>query len=96
MGLLFAETSAKTGEGVVEVFTEIGTSQLHVQCINYPPTDMLYVIIAKAIPIDQLLANSRANQGGRAGAASRAAAAGGDSARVDLTSGPNKQDGCAC
>jgi Ras-related protein Rab-5C len=25
-GLLFFETSAKTGEGVVEVFTEIGTS----------------------------------------------------------------------
>ncbi|KAK9895849.1 ras-domain-containing protein [Cystobasidium minutum MCA 4210] len=72
-GLLFAETSAKTGDGVVEVFTEI----------------------AKAIPIDQLLANSRANQRGRAGAASRAAAAG-DSNRVDLTSGPTKQDGCAC
>lgn len=28
-GLLFAETSAKTGEGVVEVFTEIGTLVSH-------------------------------------------------------------------
>jgi len=75
-GLLFAETSAKTGEGVVEVFTEI----------------------AKTIPIDQLLANSRSAQGGRSGAASRAAAGNADqNARVDLTSGPGgKQDGCAC
>lgn len=28
-GLLFFETSAKTGEGVVELFTEIGESRLH-------------------------------------------------------------------
>ena len=34
-GLLFAETSAKTGEGVVEVFTEIGTSYFMVSdCIS--------------------------------------------------------------
>lgn len=81
--LLFAETSAKTGEGVVEVFTEI----------------------AKTIPLDALLANSRQGgaAGGRAGgAAARAGAAGaggqaqaGD--RVDLTSGPGAKDGgCAC
>ena len=81
--LLFAETSAKTGEGVVEVFTEI----------------------AKTIPLDALLANSRQGgaAGGRAGgAAARAGAAGaggqaqaGD--RVDLTSGPGAKNGaCAC
>lgn len=28
-GLLFFETSAKTGEGVVEIFTEIGISKVH-------------------------------------------------------------------
>lgn len=58
-------------------------------------TDTLQFVVAKAIPIDQLLANSRGSQGGRAGAASRAAAAG-ENNRVDLTSGPTKQDGCAC
>lgn len=38
-GLLFAETSAKTGEGVVEVFTEIGELRSPLQtsafCYNY-------------------------------------------------------------
>lgn len=30
-GLLFFETSAKTGEGIVDIFTEIGTSQFFQQ-----------------------------------------------------------------
>lgn len=102
-GLLFAETSAKTGEGVVEVFTEIGES---VDCV---PTGDARALpdgrwltcrahAAKTIPIDQLLANSRSAQGGRSGAASRAAAGNADqNSRVDLTSGTGgKQDGCAC
>ena len=83
--LLFAETSAKTGEGVVEVFTEI----------------------AKTIPLDALLANSRQGgaAGGRAGGAAARAGAGGAAGagqaqagdRVDLTSGPGAKDGaCAC
>lgn len=33
-GLLFFETSAKTGEGVVEVFTEIGTSEVLHSCMR--------------------------------------------------------------
>lgn len=93
--MLFAETSAKTGDGVVEVFTEIGRLSQRNSAHLLFSTDSLTHDAAKAIPIDQLLANSRANQRGRAGAASRAAAAG-DSNRVDLTSGPTKQDGCAC
>lgn len=32
-GLLFFETSAKTGEGVVEIFTEIGESEYHIVSI---------------------------------------------------------------
>jgi len=45
-GLLFFETSAKTGDGIVEIFTEI----------------------AKKIPIEHMLANTKGAAGGRAGA----------------------------
>ncbi|GAA5857086.1 hypothetical protein JCM8547_007950 [Rhodosporidiobolus lusitaniae] len=65
-GLLFFETSAKTGEGVVEVFTDI----------------------AKKIPLDQLIANSR-------GPAARGATT--TSANVNLHDGEvDKKDACAC
>lgn len=41
-GLLFFETSAKTGEGVVEVFTEIGTSSFLRRLTPVPsPTSLL-------------------------------------------------------
>ncbi|GAA5972229.1 hypothetical protein JCM11641_002364 [Rhodosporidiobolus odoratus] len=66
-GLLFFETSAKTGEGVVEVFTEI----------------------AKKIPLEQLLAQSRGP-----GAAGRGSAAG--STQVNLNTEAVKAEGCAC
>lgn len=34
-GLLFFETSAKTGEGIVEIFTEIGQHESLVRCISF-------------------------------------------------------------
>ena len=66
-------------------------------------TDHGMVLLAKTIPIEQLLANSRQGAGGRAaGAGARSgqqASAGGQGGeRVDLTSGPggNKEGACAC
>lgn len=34
-GLLFFETSAKTGEGIVEIFTEIGTSRINLEFLRH-------------------------------------------------------------
>lgn len=67
-GLLFFETSAKTGEGVVELFTEIGAfTHMMPRFVATNPTAFF---VAKKIPIEHILASSRtgnrnAGPGGR-------------------------------
>lgn len=89
-GLLFFETSAKTGEGVVEIFTEIGEFQ-----VLRPHSDDLLTVArphpAKKIPIEHILSNSRGASGGRAGSASQGQ---GDVA-LDANA-PKPKDACNC
>jgi len=68
-GLLFFETSAKTGEGIVEIFTEI----------------------AKKIPIEHILSNSRGAAAGRPGGAAQ----GQGDVTLDANA-PKPQDACRC
>ena len=93
-GLLFFEISAKTGEGIAEIFTEIGASGLHHPLHTSNNTDPLYYI-AKKIPIEHILASTRGAggrggvPGGRPGASQQ-----GD---VSLEENANKaRDACNC
>ncbi|KAG9014765.1 hypothetical protein FRB94_010612 [Tulasnella sp. JGI-2019a] len=67
-GLLFFETSAKTGEGIVEIFTEI----------------------AKKIPIEHILSNSKGTAGRNGGVAAGAA-----DVTVDVNA-KQPQNACSC
>lgn len=74
-GLLFFETSAKSGEGVVEVFTEIGASvpplpphRSSLHCTDELMRLPLWQRTAKKIPIEHILSTSNnANRANRAG-----------------------------
>jgi Ras-related protein Rab-5C len=89
-GLLFFETSAKTGEGIVEIFTEIGTClSPH---IGHPERSCC---AAKKIPIEHILASSRGNAG-RPGV-NGARAEGSQSQNVNLDQNAAKpKDACNC
>lgn len=90
-GLLFFETSAKTGEGVVEIFTEIGACQLMQLFESY----RLKIPKAKKIPIEHILASSRSNTG-RAGAGGNRAE-GSQQQGVSFDDDGNKaKDACNC
>lgn len=68
-GLLFFETSAKTGEGIVDIFTEIGD---YFQLSSYRSFTYIICISAKKIPIEHILAATRGNTGRSGASASRA------------------------
>ena len=92
-GLLFFEISAKTGEGITEIFTEIGTSapQHSPEISNH--TDPY--LIAKKIPIEHILASTRGagGRGGATGGRPGATQQGG----VNLEENANKaRDACNC
>jgi Ras-related protein Rab-5C len=84
-GALFFETSAKTGAGVQELFTEIGMSDF---------VERVLSALAKTIPEENLSSSARAARFGQTSAAS----AGGQS-RINLEDNElrGKTDGgCAC
>lgn len=88
-GLLFFEISAKTGEGVAEIFTEIGMCAFHVPQLESHAN--LY-LAAKKIPIEHILASTRgstARDNGRPGAPQQGG--------VNLDPNANKaRDACNC
>ena len=87
-GLLFFETSAKTGEGIVEIFTEIGTFLLFVDARHRH-----LVTPAKKIPIEHILASARGGAG-RPGATTRSGAQEGG---VNLEeNAANGKEACNC
>lgn len=99
-GLLFFETSAKTGAGVGEVFTEIGKrhpfSALR-RTDGLTPCEVLTPLLpstAKKIPLDTLAGAGRA--GAAAKPAAGATAASGAADRVKLGEDVKTKEACAC
>ena len=90
-GLLFFETSAKTGEGIVDIFTEIGELQI----LGFRYFSKSNCSTAKKIPIEHILAATRGS-GGRPGA-SGARAEGAQQTGVNLQEDATKgKDACNC
>jgi len=94
-GLLFFETSAKTGEGIVEIFTEIGaflSISIHFIELCTILTPQL-LLSAKKIPIEHIIASTRGGAG-RPGAAGRSGA---QESGVNLEeNAPKGNDACNC
>ncbi|KAJ4001249.1 GTP-binding protein ypt5 [Lentinula boryana] len=91
-GLLFFETSAKTGEGIVEIFTEIGG---FCDIFDEKVFEYLYLPVAKKIPIEHILAATRGGAGRPGAAGGRAGNA--QDAAVNLEENANKpKDACNC
>jgi len=92
-GLLFFEISAKTGEGVVEIFTEIGPSAFHP--LTTTRITLTTHLIAKKIPIEHILASTRGVAGRGNGAGGRPGAS--QPGDVNLEENANKaRDACNC
>jgi Ras-related protein Rab-5C len=88
-GLLFFETSAKTGEGIVDIFTEIGQCTLFCYAIHS------HLSTAKKIPIEHILAATRGTSGRPGASGSRAE--GTRQPGVNLEEDPAKgKDACNC
>lgn len=90
-GLLFFETSARTGDGVDQVFSDIG--ECVCPCFNYAERIiMLSIVVAKSIPLEHILASSRGSRQG-----------GSNNPRIDLMReganglrAPGDGSSCAC
>jgi Ras-related protein Rab-5C len=91
-GLLFFETSAKTGEGIVEIFTEIGQYRLLVCFVSLLTLAILDA--AKKIPIEHILAASR-NNSNRPGGGGRNSNAREDNVNLQDAQ-PKTKDACNC
>lgn len=90
-GLLFFETSAKTGEGIVEIFTEIGPFAFsRPSCLRLTKS-----CSAKKIPIEHILASNRG--AGRNGVPGSRAGTSRQEGAVDLEENQAKgKDACNC
>ena len=90
-GLLFFETSAKTGEGIVDIFTEIGKYHHISDCLRI----QIIWCTAKKIPIEHILAATRGT--GRPNTGNGRANGAGQTSSVNLNENSAKpKNACNC